>query len=422
MTAKWHVRADGSMGPCNAREGNCPFGDEEGTRHFDNETEARSYSEKMVKERHADRRHLLRRRKSNNDKLVIGVASSAVLDLSESDKVFREEGVEAYERYQVRHMDEPLGPGVAAPFVRKLLKFNKVLDKVDPGNSVDVIIASRNSPRTGLRAMKSLQKLDIPIDKATFTSGKSPAPYMEEAYDVDLFLSANREDIHEAARHDLPAGRVVQDNEVMPGADPHPNELRLAFDFDGIIAGDSSESQFQDYVKSKGSFQDALNAYAEYEQEHAEDPIESGPLMGLLRGFNRVQGTMDAIRNGTHPALEKMTDEERAEIERDMKDVPSVRIYLVTARGTDTAERALNTLDAHGVHVDEMSMLAGRDKTPTLEVIQPDMFFDDQAKNIKSYSSAPSVHIPLGVCNPCINKDIKDVFDQNKGNKNRISK
>ena len=52
-------------------------------------------------------------------------------------------------------------------------------------------------------------------------------------------------------------------------------------------------------------------------------------------------------------------------------------------------------------------MLAGKDKTPTLETIAPDMFFDDQAKNIKSYSSVPSVHIPLGVCNPCIDEERK---------------
>ncbi len=46
--ARYHVKADGSMGPCTAREGNCPFGDEEGTKHFTSETEARAYSEKMI--------------------------------------------------------------------------------------------------------------------------------------------------------------------------------------------------------------------------------------------------------------------------------------------------------------------------------------------------------------------------------------
>lgn len=48
--ARYHVRADGSMGVCTAKEGNCPFGGEEGTKHFTSESEARSYSEKIVAE------------------------------------------------------------------------------------------------------------------------------------------------------------------------------------------------------------------------------------------------------------------------------------------------------------------------------------------------------------------------------------
>ena len=53
----------------------------------------------------------------DNKALVIGVASSALFDLGESDQIFREEGVEAYERYQNEHLDEPFRPGVAFPFI-----------------------------------------------------------------------------------------------------------------------------------------------------------------------------------------------------------------------------------------------------------------------------------------------------------------
>lgn len=48
--ARYHVKADGSMGICTAREGNCPFGGEAGTKHFTNESEARAYSEKVIKD------------------------------------------------------------------------------------------------------------------------------------------------------------------------------------------------------------------------------------------------------------------------------------------------------------------------------------------------------------------------------------
>ena len=47
--ARYHVRADGSMGVCTAKEGNCPFGGEEGTRHFTSKAEAQAYSESVVR-------------------------------------------------------------------------------------------------------------------------------------------------------------------------------------------------------------------------------------------------------------------------------------------------------------------------------------------------------------------------------------
>lgn len=47
--ARYHVRADGSMGVCTAKEGHCPFGGEEGTKHFTNKTEAQRCSEERIK-------------------------------------------------------------------------------------------------------------------------------------------------------------------------------------------------------------------------------------------------------------------------------------------------------------------------------------------------------------------------------------
>lgn len=48
--ARYHVKADGSVGVCKAQEGNCPFGGDEGTKHFTNAADAIAYSEKVVAE------------------------------------------------------------------------------------------------------------------------------------------------------------------------------------------------------------------------------------------------------------------------------------------------------------------------------------------------------------------------------------
>ena len=52
------------------------------------------------------------------NKLVVAVSSSALFDLTESDRVYNECGLEEYRRYQEKNIDNPLDKGVAFPFVK----------------------------------------------------------------------------------------------------------------------------------------------------------------------------------------------------------------------------------------------------------------------------------------------------------------
>jgi 5'-nucleotidase len=59
-----------------------------------------------------------------DDKLVIATASSALFDLSESDRIFRERGLEEYRQYQRENENVVLRPGVAFPLIKRLLALN----------------------------------------------------------------------------------------------------------------------------------------------------------------------------------------------------------------------------------------------------------------------------------------------------------
>ena len=61
-------------------------------------------------------------------KLVVAIASSALFDLGEADRVFRQQGEDAYRRYQREHEVEVLERGVAFPFIKRLLSFNRSPD------------------------------------------------------------------------------------------------------------------------------------------------------------------------------------------------------------------------------------------------------------------------------------------------------
>src|SRR5574344_1379952 len=172
------------------------------------------------------------------EKLVIAVASSALFQLDEADAVFRKDGIRAYRNYQREHEDDVLQPGIAFPFVRRFLELNKVFPERQPA---EVVLLSRNDSDTGLRVFSSIEPYKLGIIRAAFTRGNSPFRYIP-AYNVSLFLSANEPDVNEAINQGYPAGVVLPSAATDDGDD---SELRVAFDFDGVIADDSAEKVFQ---------------------------------------------------------------------------------------------------------------------------------------------------------------------------------
>lgn len=104
--------------------------------------------------------------------LVVGVASSALFNLRDSDQFFRDNGEDAYRDYQDEHIDDTLEPGVAYSFIERLLGLNDLVE--GDKKLVEVIVMSRNDPDTGLRVMKSIQAHGLDITRAIFMQGRSP--------------------------------------------------------------------------------------------------------------------------------------------------------------------------------------------------------------------------------------------------------
>src|SRR5947209_18648780 len=126
------------------------------------------------------------------DKLVVAISSRALFDLSASHLIFTEQGVDAYQRYQIEHEDEILAPGPAFTLVKKMLRLNRP-DK----QYVEVILLSRNSADTGLRVFNSIKHYGLDISCAAFTKGEPTSRYVP-AFGSHLFLSADSEDVKRA--------------------------------------------------------------------------------------------------------------------------------------------------------------------------------------------------------------------------------
>lgn len=300
------------------------------------------------------------------EKLVIAIASSALFDLTGSDRVYHERGVDEYRRYQRENENVTLAAGVAFPLITRLLRLNGSDDADRP---VEVVLLSRNDPDTGLRVFKSIQHYKLDITRAAFVSGKSPFRYLE-AFNAALFLSANENDVREAVMRGAPAGQVLPTEFV---DDLGESELRIAFDFDGIVADDSAEVIF----KSSG-----LAAFHDAEAEAAAVPMPAGPLSRLFRELAKLQ-SRERDRQRHTPSYESR-----------------LRIAIITARNAPAHERVVTTLREWGIEVDEVFFLGGIDKARVLKEFRPHIFFDDQLGHVAGTSKlVPSAHVPFGISN-----------------------
>ena len=119
-------------------------------------------------------------------KLVIAVASSALFDLSDSDKVYRDQGEEAYRKHNRKKEDVKLGAGVAFPLVSRLLRLNDGLSENDC--PVEVVLRKKNDPDTGLRVMNSIEKHNLRISRAVFVRGWEPISLYERIQRQPFFV------------------------------------------------------------------------------------------------------------------------------------------------------------------------------------------------------------------------------------------
>ena len=296
----------------------------------------------------------------NLNLLTVAVSSSALFDLSESDSIYQNEGLEAYRHYQIEREEQVVEPGEGFLLVKKLLSLNDQL-----GDSpVEVILLSRNSADTGLRVFNSIEAHKLNITRAAFCSGNSPYKYIR-AFGSDLFLSTNAEDVRQALAQQVAAATLIGSN-VAGNRRCFSNQLKIAFDGDSVLFSDEAERVFQE---------SGLDAFSRSEATSAEEPLEGGPFKSFLFALHKLQQQFS------------------------YDDLP-IRTALVTSRGAPAHERVIRTLRHWDIRLDESLFLGGRDKGEFLMSFEADIFFDDQAVHCeKARSHVASGHVPSGVAN-----------------------
>ena len=294
-----------------------------------------------------------------SSKLVVGISSRALFDLSDSHQIFENEGIEAYRDYQIQNENEVLEPGDAFNLVTKILKIN---DFYKFNDRIEVILLSRNTADTGLRVFNSIEAHNLNITRAVFCGGESPYKYVK-AFGVDLFLSSSKDDVKMAIENNVPSARIISTkaSKKMKG----DNILKIAFDGDSVIFSDESEKVFEE---------EGLKAFLDNERKK-KSMLKAGPFKSFLVELNKLQSELDS-------------------------ETSPIRTALVTARSAPSHKRVIKTLRKWGVRIDESLFLGGMNKTEFLQSFEADIFFDDQQKNINDASAkVTAAHVPFGIKN-----------------------
>lgn len=300
--------------------------------------------------------------------LVVGISATALFDLGEADKLFREQlkvdveqAVVTYRQYMLERENEPLDNGTGMPLVKALLELNQHQKNKKEPSLVEVVVMSRNSPETGVRVFNNIRKLGLKISRHAFTGGESVIDYID-AFDVDLFLTTNLDDAQKVSDAGKCAVALLKEP-PKDIAELPSDQVRIAFDGDAVLFDESSELVY----KSQG-----LDEFQKNEDKKQDVPMLEGPYASFLLKLAKLQSQLPF---GV--------------------EVSPVRLAIVTARSAPAEMRVINTLRSWGVHVNNVFFLGGLSKAAILKAFKPHIFFDDQDLHLdKASELVPAGKVP----------------------------
>uniref|UniRef100_H3D949 5'-nucleotidase, cytosolic IAa n=1 Tax=Tetraodon nigroviridis TaxID=99883 RepID=H3D949_TETNG len=300
--------------------------------------------------------------------VTVAVSSRVLFRTEREQKVFEQQGVEEYLRYQIEHENEPFAPGPAFPFVKALEAVNTRLRELYPQSEelFDIVLVTYNHAHVGIRLINTINHHNLFIERFCMTGGTSPIGYLK-AWHTNLYLSADADKVREALAEGIAAATMFMPEKLTEVSE---SQLRVAFDGDAVLFSDESERIF----KAHG-----LDKFFEHESVISVAPLRQGPLKGFLEALGKLQKKFYA--------------------KGQRLDCP-IRTYLVTARSAASSGiRALKTLRAWGLEIDEALFLAGAPKGPMLEKIRPHIYFDDQMFHVEGAAEMGTIaaHVPYGV-------------------------
>ncbi|XP_043112136.1 cytosolic 5'-nucleotidase 1A-like [Puntigrus tetrazona] len=118
--------------------------------------------------------------KQSDEMLRVAFDGDGVLFSDESERVYKEKGLEGFFQNECTKEGTSLPMGPLAKFCEALAHLNKKFRKApSPSPIRTYLVTSRSTGSPGIRALKTLQENNLEIDEAFFLSGAHKGPVLQ---------------------------------------------------------------------------------------------------------------------------------------------------------------------------------------------------------------------------------------------------
>lgn len=155
-----------------------------------------------------------RANESGHPQLRIAFDGDAVLFGDESERVSREQGIEAFGTHEREKAREPLSGGPFRGFLDALHRLQAAFPSGDEAPIRTALVTARSAPAHE-RVIRTLRDWDVRLDEALFLGGRDKGEFLR-AFGADIFFDDSPHNIDSARRH-VAAGHVPHGIANLPG-------------------------------------------------------------------------------------------------------------------------------------------------------------------------------------------------------------
>lgn len=137
--------------------------------------------------------------------LRIAFDGDAVIFGDESERISREQGVEAFGRHERERAHEPLSGGPFRNFLSALHALQAAFPAGEAAPIRTALVTARSAPAHE-RVIRTLREWGVRLDEALFLGGRHKGPFLE-AFGADIFFDDSQHNIDSARQH-VAAGHV----------------------------------------------------------------------------------------------------------------------------------------------------------------------------------------------------------------------